>query len=66
MSNYETTQTGTLRLLETGELIPEREFRQREAAEACYRTQLICAVQELQNELLGITHSVPTAIGRRK
>ena len=56
----------TLQLLETGELITEREYRQREAAQAFFRTRLLGEVLELQNDLMNITHAANTAVGRRK
>ena len=66
MNDKTLTHADTLRLLATSELMTDRDYRQREAAQVYYRARLICELNELHNDLLDITHTATTAVGRRK
>ena len=66
MNNQTETQTHMLRLLETGELVTMHETRQREAAQAYFKSQLLSEVLELQNNLTDSSHAALTAVGHRK
>ena len=66
MSDRMLTQTETLRLLDTGEFITEREYQQREVAQADFRTRLLGEARELQYDLTSLSHAAATDGGRRK
>ena len=56
----------TMRLIETGDLITEREYRQQKAAHAYFRTQLLSETIELQNGLVRISQAAIHGVWRSK
>jgi hypothetical protein len=66
MNKQTATQTHTLQLLETGELVNADESHQPEAAQAYFRRRLLGYMGELQVDSLVITQSASAASGRSK
>ena len=57
MNDQTETHTHMLRLLDTGELVTMHETRQREAAQAYFRSRLLSEILELQNNLTDTSHA---------
>ena len=66
MYNQTTSQTQTLRLLETGELVPVHESEQQEAAQAYFRSRLLNEGLMDQRNTMDNSQIASTAVGRNK